>query len=272
MKRAILGATAFLAWVLSAVSPAAADDYTIGVRARLWNATMTGDVRVDDDNLVGSAIDIDDTLDLTEGEKVFEGIFTFKPLRNSRFDLSYWANAFKGERRLTGDVNYNGRTYTLGTLLESDLDMRVATLTYQYILPTPNLAAIKIEAGPLIGVKLISFDGELSAVDAPVPFSSTDDLTAPIPVIGARASIALSDWISVEAEIQGITINNFSDVGGTLIEAQGEILVNVWRGLSFGGGYHRFIMDAEDESGSSGDRFKGDMTIDGFFASAAFRF
>ncbi|OHB77804.1 MAG: hypothetical protein A2Z34_02715 [Planctomycetes bacterium RBG_16_59_8] len=260
---AIVGSMLTTAW---------AGEETIGVKLRMWSATMGGDMRVDEDNILGTEIDIDDVLDMEKDDKAFEGVITFKPFHNSRFDLEYWSNNFDGETRLAQTFIFDGETYDLGTQVNSSMDMNVATLTYSYVISTPRVADIAIEAGPVIGVKLLDYEGSLHAVDAPVPFSAGEKFTTPAPVVGLRVTADLTKWITVEADVNGLKMSNIQDIDATLIDAHAEVTLNLWRGFYIGGGYHYFDIDVTDESGSSGEKTEVDFTLDGLYLSAGYRF
>lgn len=260
------------ACLVAGMASAYADDYSIGLKLRAWNATMDGGVQVDESSIVGTKLNVDKALDLDKDSKTFEGQITFKPSNNSRLDLNFWSNKFEGEKRITDAIVFNGQTYSVGTLVDTNLDLKVGTLTYEYLLPIPKIPAFTLQVGPLVGVKVISFDGELIAVDAPTPFSESKSMTAPIPVVGARAFVEILGWFSAEAEIDGFKISNIQDIDATIIEASVEVTTNLMAGLYVGAGYHYFSVDVKDNGGSGSALVDIDFTIDGLFLVAGIRF
>lgn len=252
-------------WTRASVS----DQLKIGVKGRLWIADMDCDIRVDDGSVTGTSIDVVSVLDVDPREEIPEVEIYFHLSDANRINFHYWTSQFEGSEVLTETVTYSGSVYTLGTTVDTTMDIDAFTLTYERLFPLPDMTGV--EFGLQIGVKIIQFSGRIEAVDAPVPFEEKEDFQAPVPVLGARFRVEPNDWVALEAQINGLKLSNVNDVDVTLYDMILEADVTAWEGLYGGIGYHIFHVDVKDDSHSD-QQIDVDMTIDGFFFAAGYRF
>lgn len=247
-----------------------ADDYTVGVSGRVWAAELDGKVKATDNALIGTKVDFDSDLGVDTKDEFGEVEIFFNLAENSRFNLHIWDASFSGSEIITKTIDFGGSTFTASTKVKTALDMTVCTLTYERILYSPKIQDVGFQVGVQVGVKYLDVSGELRAPEAPIPYSEKEKVSAPIPVLGVRVKADITNWISVEAQVNGLTISNIRDVDATIIEAVGEVRANIYRGFYAGGGYHLFKINVEADD--SDEEFELDTSLSGFFFSLGYRF
>ena len=269
MKKILIGLAAAMALYAVLVNSAVADDYSVGIEGRIWAAEIGGNIKASDNGVLGTAVNITSDLDLTDLEEIPEFAGFFKLTRDDRINFHYWFVGFNGEKVLSQEVKFGGSTYLVGTRVESNLEARVGTVSYERILFSEKGTGTGFELGAQLGAKYMSFSGKLTAPSASL--SEDESLIGFVPVAGLRAKLDLSEWISIEGQVNGVSVNNIRGVDATILEATAELQANVYEGVYASVGYHIFDVNIDADLGTN-ESFKVDTTIDGFFFSIGYRF
>lgn len=225
-----------------------------------WLPALEGDVEFDSAGLGTNTIDVDDTLDLEDEETFnFHGAVQ---LGNITADVSFFQFHFTGDNQVSEDVNFGGQTFTVGTRVMTDVDVRFASGKAKVGL----LGLGPVAAGVIVGLNYLEIDAELSAA----PISASQELEAPFPVVGVVATVnqSLGDYFGIfaEAEVSGLAIDAY-DLRGNFLDVvgRGGIKLSLFR---IGAGYRHMQVDFEDVN----DDFRWDFRLSGpfVFAEAAF--
>lgn len=232
MKKVLLFLTV-LTVLISLAIPAAA--FEVGVRGYYWWPGLSGNLKVDAAGITGTSIDLED--DLGMSDESYPVIEVFAGLGNHHFSVAYYSADYDGSKTLTKSINFNGQTFTAGTLVTSSLDYDVYDFMYQYdLLDLENFLA-----GGSLGVvgKVKLFDGNASVQSNVV--NSNVDFTAPIPMVGLNFHVGiLADILEARFLLAGIGYS-----GGKMYECQADISYTPFPFLDIHGGYRMFVIDVD---------------------------
>ena len=178
----------------------------------------------------GNVVDIEDDLDLDDSEE-FTGEIALN-WGNSRLSLNYLPLGFSGTGTLSDSIVINGQEFSASADVATDLDLDLYDFGYTYFLVNMDDTPTRLQLGLELAVKIA--DAELSVREVGGVISESESVTAPIPTIGARARIALADYLGVTGRIGYMEYsgNHFMDA-----EAQIEFsplpMLGVYAGLRY---------------------------------------
>lgn len=265
--KVLFATAAFLVTALCGLD-AAAQDGSIAVKVRRWQAEIQGDIQVDDDGIGGTAIDVDDTFGFDDKEDFDELHATLGLPLLGRFNFQYLRGGFEGTRTLSADITFAGTTFTVGTTVDAEMDFEAYTMLWQFGASTPGVIGADVGAGGIAGVKY--FDIHAEARDAFTGTSDEVDVKAPLPVIGAYVRTNLGKLLSVEAQVHGIKFLDNFNLGLSGIFYDATISIDArFSGVFAGVGYRLMHLDVEYENSTDA---KVQLDIDGIFFEAGVSF
>ncbi len=248
------------ALAILACGPALADEI-VSLKAGYLMLSPEGSFAVDGNTLSGTPIDLEDDLGFDDSEDYFvEGAVNLGPFRLA---ISYLPLEFSGSGTLSQPVVFNDRTFDVSATSTSEvkLDIIDAGLTWN-IINIDDLPA-RIQIGPELAIKYVDVDLTMTGVEASsgLSISESDSAQVPIPTIGARARISLSDFIGLVGRIGYMEYQDNS-----FLDAEAQIEFSPIPLVGIFGGYRYFDLQV-DES----DLFV-DAQFSGPFAGAFVRF
>ena len=252
--------------VLAALLLASAvQDDMVGVRGRYWYAQLNGTAESTGGVVPPTTIDLDQELGLDDVEPIPELEAWIKIPVIGRFSASYWAGSFSGQRTLSQDISFDDVTFTAGTPVSSEIDLMVAAISYEFVLPSiPVGDLLAFEIGLLAGIRYLEADADVSGGGS----SASDSGNGGVPVIGLHATFLIAELIRLEGQIAGLAWE-YSDTTTAFVDAYLEATMSF--GPIFGGvGYRyvNFFIEQQDDP----DAYEVDLTIDGFYLTAGVRF
>ncbi len=182
--------------VLFAAQFAFADEL-VSLKAGYQLLTPEGEIGGVVDGTSSYAVDIDDSLNLSDSES-FTGEIALN-LGNSRLSLNYLPISFSGTGTLSDSIEINGETFSASTQVKTDLDLDVYDLGYTYFIINTDDLPTRIQLGLELAVKIA--DADLSVREAIGSVSASESVVVPIPTLGARARIALADYLGVTGRV-----------------------------------------------------------------------
>jgi outer membrane protein len=216
--------------------------FGFGAQAQYWIPTFNGDLRVDDNGIAGTNINLKD--DLGIGNENIAGVEAFFGIGNHEFTLAYSYVDLSGSKYLERNIVFKGNTYSTNALVESDLKTSMIDFEYQY-----KLINIKnILAGLSVGIigKVKYFDGE-ARMNSSTPGSAYDNkenIRIAIPMLGMGAKIGLiANMLEARAKVTGI---GYSD--SFFYDAMADISVTPFPFLNIYGGYRAMSLKIDDIS------------------------
>jgi len=260
MKRLLKIVLLALALTGLACGPLLADEI-VSLKAGYLMLSPEGEFAVDGNALTRTPVDLDKDLGFDDSENYFaEGALNLGPFRLA---IGYLPLEFSGAGTLNQTINFNGTTFDVAaaTTSEVKIDIVDAGLTW-HIINVDDLP-MRIQLGPEIAVKYVDADLTMTGVEAGTGLSITenDSVQVPIPTIGARARIAVSDYLGLVGRVGYMEFqdNSFLDA-----EAQIEFSPIPLAGIF--GGYRYFDLQVDDSGVFVDAQFSGP------FAGAFVRF
>src|SRR6266850_6707822 len=180
---------------------AAAQDGMLSAKARRWQADITGDIKVDDNGVGGSDLNVASTLGLEDKANFNEFQATMGLPLLGKFNFQYLKGDYTGSKVLSNDITYAGTTYTASTEIHTKLDLNAYTALWQVGASTPGIMGASVGAGGLAGLKYFQIS---AAVDDDFGKHEDVNIKAPVPVVGAYVRTGLASFLMVEAQVHGL--------------------------------------------------------------------
>lgn len=254
-------ATALLTFL--AAVPAFAQDEYIGVRLREWHARISGEVFAEAEGLTAQTVDLDRQLGLGRAEFAHEiQAYLHLPILGT-FTLGGWMADYKGDRWLSETFTYGEESFSAGTRVESELQLAVAYLTYEFDLSFSLGEIAKLEVGPLAGVRLIAARGSVDNEFA----SAEEEGEGGLPVVGIHAALQATPWLRADAEVLGLAFRAV-DRRAFYVEAYAEVVAQL--GPLFAGVGYKYV-EIELRDASTSVEFEAEITMDGLYLTVGLR-
>lgn len=216
--------------------------FGFGAQAQYWIPTFKGDLRVNDNGITGTEINVKD--DLGVGNENIPGVEAFFGIGNHEITLAYSQVNLSGAKNLEKNIVFRGDVYNVNAYVESELKTSMIDLEYQY-----KLINIKnILAGLSLGIigKVKYFDGEVR-MQSSTPGSVYDDkenIRVVIPMIGAGAKIGLvANILEARAKVTGMGYS-----GSFFYDAMADVSVTPFPFLNIYGGYRAMSLKIDNVS------------------------
>lgn len=237
-------------------SPALADEI-FSLKAGYITLNPSGDVALSANGLTGTSVDIDDDLGIDDGDDFF-GEAALQ-LGDFRLFAAYLPIDLSGDNVLTRDINFNGETFSAGSHVKSDLDIDIYEAGLAWFLVNLDDAPVRIQFGPEVAVKYV--DASVKLHDSTSGLSESESFGVPVPTVGARARVAVADYLGVVGRVGYMEYdsNSFLDV-----DVQVEFSPLPMVGLF--GGYRYLDIDVDDSD------LLIDATFSGPYVGALVRF
>lgn len=255
MKRVIIFMFVFIMFGL--VSWVYANSEKIEAEARYWFTDLESKASVTASGVTGTDIDLKDDLGIGD-EDLPEARLIWHTGPNSKIRLAYTQVNYSGSKNIEKTITFDGKSYTAGTNVESDLDIQYLRLgwAWQFI----NLAEDKIKLGTLVDVKVLMLEASL---DAPsLGFSESEDFAGALPTVGLVLDLNPIKKVNLFAEVSGLTAGDY----GYFIDAETGIKITPLKNFSLSAGYRIFDMKFES------DPDYAELTISGPFISGSIKF
>jgi len=239
------------------VSLAHADSEKFEAEARYWFTDLESKASVTSSGVAGTDIDLKDDLGIGD-ENLPEARLIWHTGPNSKIRFAYTQVGYSGSKDIEQTITFEGKTYTVGTNVESDLDIQYLRLgwAWQFI----NLAQDKIKLGTLVDVKALMLE---TSLDAPsLGFSESADFTGALPTVGLILDVNPVEKVNLFAEVSGLVAGDY----GYFIDAETGIKVTPLKNFSVSAGYRIFDMKFEN------DPDYAELTISGPFISGSIKF
>ena len=101
-----------------------------GVQAEYWFPAFEGDLRVDNNGVTGTEINVKD--DLGVSNENFPGVKAFFEIGNHEFTVAYSQVDLSGAKKIDKEIRFDGDTYIADSYVESDLKTSMIDFEYQY--------------------------------------------------------------------------------------------------------------------------------------------
>jgi outer membrane protein len=248
---------ACLALTLLLVAGSSWADEIVSFKAGYISLNPDGNFAVDSGGIPGTKVDFDDDLNFDDSEELFAEISL--NFGDFRLAAGYLPVDFSGKGKLSQTLIFNGKSFLVNSEVSSSVDMDIYDLGLTWNILNIDDMPIRVQFGPELSAKVV--DAKVSMTDHTTGLSESESLIAPVPTIGARARVGLSDWLALVGRVGYMEYdgNSFLDVDGQ-VEFSPLPLVGVFAG-------YRYLDLEVDESG-----LFIDATLDGPYAGVLVRF
>ncbi len=218
-------------------------------------ASLSNDVRIGSPG-VGAEINLENALGLESSETVLrvDAAYRFGSSRRHRMDLTWFDLSREATKTLERDINIGGTIFPVGTTVDSKFDLAFYNVRYSYSFIQDD----RVDFAGSVGLHVTDFG---LAVHAAGLGTAGDSVTAPLPLIGGRLDVVLTDkWtMRSSVEVMYVELNNFKgQVSDMLVAAE----YRAWKNLAIGAGLNavRMALDVDEES--SRLNFEGSVNSD----------
>jgi hypothetical protein len=232
-------------------------DTKVEIEGRYWITDLESDIKTTINEIVGTDIDLKEDLGISD-EDIPEARITLKITKNNKLRAAYTQIQYSGDKNIERTITFDGNSYTVGTPVESNLDVKYLRLgwLWQFI----NIADETIKLGPMFEIKGLSADAALNAPQ--LGLSASETFTGAFPTFGGGLDINPHKKINIFAEISGISLGNY----GHFFDAEAGIKLIPIKNFTIAAGYRLFDLKIEDDPDYAKIKIKGP------FLSGSFRF
>jgi hypothetical protein len=220
--------------------------------------------RFDSDAGPGTDIDMENDLGLESSMNVarFGGAYWFKP--RQRLDLSLFDLSRSSSRQIQETIDFGDATFAVDTTVQSEFDYEIVKADYTFA----ALDRANGYLGVTGGLYIASF--KLAISEASLGTAESEELTAPLPVLGLRGEYRVTDRISVNGVAQWFSLET-DDAGGSLTDFYVGAEYRVGRRMDVGLAYNKVTMriEAKEPGGLDGQL---DWSYDGWVVYAQANF
>jgi len=199
----------------------------------------------------GFGTDIDARRDLGVSDADFpEGGVTWTHGRNV-VSFTYTPIDLAGDQTVTRTVVFGGRTYTIGTRIQSDLEVRQLELrwAFQFV----RVADGRVRIGPAIQADGFFLRGSLRAPALSPPIAEQEDLKIGLLSPGLALDIEPLRWLDIYGRVAGIDVGGY----GYYVGSESGVTVRPLRHLSLGAGYRTFNLHVDNSPDFARLQFRG---------------
>ena len=248
---------AFLAFLLLTAVPS--HGFDLGARGYYWRPLFSGEFRVDEGGIIGTAVDTED--DLGMDDESLPTLELFFGLGRHHLSCSYTNGNYSGQNNIERELVFKGQTYPFNTSVQSDLKLQMLDLEYQYdFLRLENVLA-DFSLGFVAKAKYLNGEARLQARD--LGYDDKERFTVPVPMVGLGIHVGLlADMIQAQVKGAGVTYS-----GSTFYDAQADIAFIPIPVVSIHGGYRIMKLKIDDFTGVSTD-----IAFDGPYAGLTISF
>lgn len=241
---------------LCMIGSAASADEMVSLKVGYHMLSPKGELAAEVDGF-GTKVDVEDDLDLGDSKGLMAEAAV--SLGDFKLTLGYLPLSFEGSSVLSRSILFDDQTYNVGSSLESSLDLDIFDVGLTWFFLNMDDIPVRLQLGLEVATKII--DTEASLVDLTSGISESVSGILPIPTIGLRGRMALSDIIGINGRFGylGYSGNHFID-GDVQIEFSPVPMVGIFAG-------YRYLDIEIDES----DVFV-DADFSGFYSGVLVRF
>jgi hypothetical protein len=195
----------------------------------------------------GSNIDLEDDLGLESSTSVarFGGYYWFKP--RHRFDFSIFDLSRDASRQIQETIDFGDQTFVINTVVTTSNDTSIYKLDYTFAPLSRPRGFLGLIGGLYVSANKLT-------LSAPSVATESEDLTAPLPVVGLRGEYEITDRIALRGAVQWFGIDT-GDVAGRLVDTYVGADYTFGKRFAVGLAYNDVSLnvDATDDTGWNGE-------------------
>ncbi|MDQ6964235.1 MAG: hypothetical protein Q9M13_04865 [Mariprofundales bacterium] len=228
-------------------SAGATADETLSLKIGYANLNPSGSFA--SSNLVSNTrLQVDSMLAMQNSSGVtMEGALQFG---DHRLSLNILPISVGGSKTLTTPITFAGKTYNIGTNINSSFKSTIYDLGYTYFFINMDDLPSRLQLGVEFTLKLNQIK---SSISSSAVGSSTITTTAPIPTVGLRGRIALADFVGLVGRI------GYASVGrrGSYLDVDSQVEFSLLPLVGGYAGYHYIQLKTNSSNSFSDIRLSG---------------
>lgn len=229
MKKILI---AFFAVALAAVLSTPAEA-VVQVEGRYWFSTLDSNVKATDLGVIGTDIDLVNTLGMEEGKNFFDGRIVLE-LGGHSLRYGYIPLEWSGAATPSATINFGGVDYTSSFAVDSELSLKYHRLAYQYNF----IDTLDNHLGVIVELKYFDIDAKLESSVR----NESVSIGVPVPTVGLSVQVAIPFLIKLNGEATGISLGDKA----YMYDAEVSLSYKPLPFFDLAGGYRAFKLHAED--------------------------
>ncbi len=227
-----------------------------GIIVGTFVTDRASETRLDSTTSTGTDIDLEADLGLETSTTVgrFGAYVWIKP--RQRFDFSYFDLSRSADHRIEETIDFGDETFTINTIVSTENKLKILKTDYTFAPLTRDRGYLGVTGGLYIGSLKFSIS------EPTFGMAETEDVTAPLPVLGFRGEFDITDRITLGGASQWFAIDA-GDVSGRLHDFYLGADYRFGKRMAVGLGYNTVSMnvEADDIDGRTG---RLDWSYDGW--------
>lgn len=246
----VLSLAAFV--YLGTVQPAPAQE----TKTKPWktfSANLGGFIAATDSNVrlgtssAGVDIDVEDTLGLEKGTTAFrvDAFWRFTENKHHRVDFTWFGIDRDASTTLGQDIKIGDTTVNAGSTVNSTFDFSIYKLGYGYSFFQDDRMDLAVSGGLYVA----PFSIDIKSTGA-IKAAQSQDVTAPLPVIGLRADFAITPkwFLKTNFDAFYLEIDSYS---GYITDVRIAVEYNAFKNIGFGLGFDALNVGVESNESTS---------------------
>jgi outer membrane protein len=251
--RVLTSAFLILAVFALVAAPAMADEM-VSLKVGYLTLSPEGEFAVSNGTM-GTRVDMEDDLGFDDSEDFM--VEAAVQLGSFRLTAGYLPLGFSGSGNVdvTTPIDFGGETFSGSVNSDVDIDLYDVGLTW-YLLNFDDLP-VRLQVGPELSVKYVDADITMKSSVG----SESESVSAPVPTIGLRGRVGLSDFLGLVGRVGYLEYDDNS-----FLDADVQLEFSPLPLVGLFAGYRYFDLEVDEE-----DVFL-DVTFDGPYGGAFIRF
>ncbi len=232
-----------------------AENYNIELGGAYWKPNLDSTVKIVNNN-IGTSINLVNDLGFDENKAFGEARLQIKFFDRNKLNFSYLPLKWDGDQVLTQTIQFNGATYSVGTQVQSQLDMKLFKAGYEFDFITGGYGFLGATFDVMVADVHIDLNAPAQAID------EKHNAIVPIPMFGVSGRLNFIKWMGLTARVSGLPAGGY----GYVVDAEGSLDINPVKFVGISGGYRYFRAQATYQDN------KSDYKLDGPFVALKIRF
>ena len=223
----------------------------------LLGANLDTKLRIDSKSgNLGTTIDLEKLLGLSSSAQSFAGALSWRPHRRHLLTAGYYGLRRTNTRNLNRDITIGDSTWTTNTTVTAKLNTEYASLTYRW---SPLLTS-RVSAGISLVIPVVFVSSGLTAQAQNIggAVNEKNDITVPIPLPGAHATVRIANPLYLDGRFQYLKISVF-DITANVVNWAGMVHYYPLRQLGIAAGVTGDRTTVKGDAGSWNGKLEYDV-------------
>jgi len=208
------------------------------------------------DNAIGADVKLVDDLGFDERKDFYEGRLQVKFAQKHKINIAYLPLKWDADKIITKTLEFSGKTYTVGTRVQSSADLKLFKVGYEYDFLAGKYGFFGAAFDVLVAGVSVQLKAPALVID------EKEDKTLPLPMIGLIGRVYPIKWVNLTARVSGLPLGSY----GHIIDAEASLQINPIKYIGISGGYRYLGANLKYEDNSL------DFKLDGPFVNLQIRF